>query len=537
MLQSVRKGLCLILIIIVMAVTSGMPAGASWDYKYNMSYIYFGNSSDYTQLVDNTQNSLNEVAPNYFSLSTGGELVLTNAVSSSFVQQMHDEGILVVPYLSNDWDRDKGLAALGNMDALADQLADAVSEYDLDGVNIDIENLTPSERDDYVSFVKLLREKLPEGKLIVAAVAANPSGTSVGWTGSYDYAGLAEYCDYLMVMAYDESYNGSVAGPVASISFVENSIKYALSVVSKDKIVLGLPFYGRIWSNSGGFPYGYGISNTVIEELIDSYSGTVTHDENSMSACAKITVKASDTKPKVGGQVLAAGTYTIWYSDETSLKAELKLVSKYGIMGAGSWSLGQETDDTWDYYKLWLNGCTFSDVQNSWAKDYVLTAYLNGWMNGVSAGEFSPASPLTRAQAAALMVRMLGLTAVKDSAYSFDDCSGSWAEAYIDTARKYDIVSGVGDNTFEPDRPVTREEIAVMLYNIMAHTGITAPTAFSDVTAAANPWSYDAIGALGAKGVITGYPDGSFRPDAAVTRAEIAAMITRTDASQLTTIR
>jgi len=531
-LQTARKGVCLILIIIMIAVTAGMSADTP-DYKYNMSYIYFGDSSKYTQLVDDSLDSLNEVSPYYFSLDSGGDLVLTPAVSTSFVQEMHDEGILVVPYLSNEWDRDKGIAALNNMDALTTKLADAISAYDLDGINIDIENVTPDERDDYVSFVRLLRAKLPEGKRIVVAAAANPYGTVKGWAGSYDYAGLAEYCDYLMIMAYDESYNGSAPGPVASISFVENSIKYALSVVSKDKIMLGLPFYGRIWSNSSGFPYGYGISDTQIETLIDSYNGTVTFNNNSKSACATITIKASDTKPKVGGQTLTAGTYTIWYSNEASLKAELELVGKYDIKGTGSWSLGQETADTWNYYKLWLNGCTFSDIQDNWAKDNILTAYLSGWMNGVSAGEFSPDAPLTRAQAAALFVRMLGLTAVKDSAYSFDDCGGSWAEAYIDTARKYNIIAGIGDNLFEPDRPITREEIAVLLDNITDYTDSGAQTAFSDVTEISNPWSYSAVSALCANGVITGYPDGSFRPENNVTRAEIAAMITRIDTSRL----
>ena len=531
-MQTAKKGLCLILIIIVIAVTAGMSADTP-NYKYNMSYIYFGDSSNYAQLVDDSLDSLNEVSPYYFSLDSHGELVLTPAVSTSFVQKMHDEGILVVPYLSNEWDRDKGIAALDNREALTTKLADAISAYDLDGVNIDIENMTPDERDDYVSFVRLLRAKLPEGKRIVVAAAANPSGTEKGWAGSYDYAGLSEYCDYLMIMAYDESYNGSAPGPVASISFVENSIKYALSVISKDKIVLGLPFYGRIWSAGGGSPNGYGISNTEIETLIDDYSGTVVFDKARKSACATITIKASDAKPKVGGQTLAAGTYTIWYANEASLKAELELVGKYDIKGTGSWSLGQETGDTWSYYKLWLNGCTFSDIQDSWAKDDILTAYLSGWMNGVSTSEFSPDAPLTRAQAAALFVRVLGLTAVKDNAYSFDDCGGTWAEAYIDTARKYNIIAGVGDNLFEPDRPVTREEIAVLMNNITDYPDDGAQTAFSDVTEAANPWSYSAVSALCASGVITGYPDGSFRPGNHITRAEITAMITRIDTVKL----
>lgn len=74
-----------------------------------------------------------------------------------------------------------------------------------------------------------------------------PKGWNTGWHGSYDYSALSKYADYLMIMAYDEHYQGSPAGPVAGMEFVEESIKYALKHVPKEKIVLGVPFFGRVW--------------------------------------------------------------------------------------------------------------------------------------------------------------------------------------------------------------------------------------------------------------------------------------------------
>lgn len=514
---------------LALALAFALPAGAL-NYKFNMSYIYFGDSSNYIKLVNRAQDSLNEVAPAYFSLNTQGELVLTPAVSTDFVSKMHEKGILVVPYLTNDWVRDIGIAALENRDALTTGLADAVFQYNLDGVNIDIENVTEAQRDDYIAFVRLLRAKLPAGKRIIVAVSANPDGLTAGWAGSYDYAGLAEYCDYLMLMAYDESYYGSKPGPVASISFVERSIKYALEQVPKEKIVLGLPFYGRIWSSGGGSANGNGVSNEMVESLITNYGGTMTFDKASQTACATITVKASDTKPVIYGQTLSAGTYVIWYANEQALKAELALVTKYDLKGTGSWSLGQEPVQTWDYYKLWLNDCTFSDVQGTWAKDAILTTHMNGWMEGVSSTMFSPHTSLTRAQAATILVRMVGLIPAKSS-FSFADCSGHWAEAYIDTAKKYGIVSGTGGNDFEPDRSVTRAEMAAMLNNILGYSG-TSQT-FSDVSKTGYSWAYDDISALKTQGILNGYPDGSFRPQNCITRSETAALISKIDLSRL----
>lgn len=524
----IKKGICSVLAL-VLALACVLPAGAL-DYKFNMSYIYFGDSADYAKLVSRTRNSLNEAAPAYFSLNALGELVLTPAVSTDFISQMHEKGISVVPYLTNDWVRDTGIAALKNMDRLTADLAAAVLKYHLDGVNIDIENVTEAQRSDYVAFVRLLRSRLPAGKRIIVAVCANPYGLTTGWAGSCDYAGLAEYCDYLMLMAYDESYSGSKPGPVASRSFVERSIQYALSHAPKDKIVLGLPFYGRIWSSGGGSVNGNGVSGEMTESLIANYGGTVTFDKASQTARATITVKASDAKPVIYGRTLSAGNYVIWYANEQALKAELALVTKYGLKGTGSWSLGQEPAQTWDYYKLWLNGCTFSDVQRIWARDAVLTAYLNGWMEGVSSTVFSPNAPLTRAQAAAILVRLAGLMPAKSSS-PFADCTGHWAEAYMDTAKKYGIVSGTGGNAFEPDRSVTRAEMAVMLNNMLGYSG--TPQTFSDVSKTGYPWAYDAISALESQGILSGYSDRSFRPQNRITRAETAAIITRIDLSHL----
>jgi spore germination protein YaaH len=519
-------------LLIASTLLTGFGARAA-EYKQNMTYIYFGDYSRYTKMVEDTQNSVNEVAPAYFELDSSGNLILTPSVSSDFINNMHDKGILVVPYISNNWDRSIGRAALYNRETLARDLVKAVSDYDLDGINVDIENVTHTEREAYVDFVRILRELLPQGKILAVAVAANPNGATTGWLGSYDYAGLAQYSDYLMIMAYDEAYYGGTPGPVASLGFVEKSIKYALKYTSKDKLMLGLPFYGRIWAVNGGAPNGYGISNVKATELIGKYRGTVKYYADSGSACATITVKSSDIKPVIGGKTLASGTYVIWFSDERSTKASLELVTKYDLRGTGSWSLGQETDDTWDYYKLWLNGCTFEDIQNSWAKSSILTVFKAGLMNGTGPAAFSPDSPFTRAQAAAVLVRLMGLSAQEEEIYEFSDCSNHWAEAYIQTARKYGLVTGTGSNLFEPDRPVTREEIAVMLSRLLSESCEAKQSSFTDVTQTADSWSYFAIAELSSQGIITGYPDNSFRPSKQLTRAELAVIIARLAPSML----
>ena len=198
------------------------------DSRYIMGYLYRGTDIQQIEYVNQTNNALDTVSPSYFNIREDGSLKL-NYLSSYFIKSMHDRGIKVVPFLSNHWNRTAGINALQNVESLSTQIADYIEEYNLDGVNVDIENVTHEQRDQYTEFVRLVLEKVPAHKEISVAVAANPNNWQVGWHGSYDYSALAEYADHLLIMAYDEHYEGSEAGPVASINFVENSIKYALS--------------------------------------------------------------------------------------------------------------------------------------------------------------------------------------------------------------------------------------------------------------------------------------------------------------------
>ncbi|MEK5444542.1 cell wall-binding repeat-containing protein [Fredinandcohnia sp. FSL W7-1320] len=329
---------------------------ASAATDFNMGYLYFGSTDSFITQVDRTQGVINETAPSYFDLNADGTLKITSKMDkdNAFVKEMHKRGVKVVPFVSNHWDRDIGRAALANRELLSSQIAKAVIDNNLDGVNVDIENVSDIDRNNYTDFVRLLREKLPADKSVSVAVAANPNGWTKGWHGSYDYQKLAQYSDYLMIMAYDESWQGSEPGPVASISFAECSIKYALAQgVPSSKIVLGLPHYGRYWIE-GQAAGGYGISNSRVEEIIKKYNGKVTFDVKSQSPKATVIIKEGDPATIINGKALAAGTYTIWYENAQSIKAKVDLVDQYNIKGTGSWSLGQENTALWSEFKEWI---------------------------------------------------------------------------------------------------------------------------------------------------------------------------------------
>lgn len=507
---------------LVLAIPLAAIVAGQDDARYAMSYVYFGSSKTQIQNVLRSKDTLSVVSPSYFDLNADGSLKISN-ISKNFIKTMQENGIRVVPFLSNHWDRQSGVNALGNIDRLVAQITAAVAEYGLDGVNVDIENVTEKQRDQYTELVRRLRQALPAEKEVSVAVAANPKGWSTGWHGSYDYKELGKYADHLFIMAYDEHYQGGAAGPVASIDFVRQSIEYALQHVPSEKVVLGIPFFGRVW-NSAGSVQGTGISISQIDTLQSLYGGTVTYDAAAGSPKLEFTIAEDAPAYTLVGKVLPPGTYTVWFENSDSLKEKLALIGKYHLKGAGNWSAGQETPDVWEYYELWLNGKYFADIHGHFAKDDIIRITADGIMKGVSASEFAPLSPLTRAQAAVIFFRLLQLPAGGGSQYP--DIAGHWAESEIRGATAAGLFEGYEDGTFRPETALTREEVAVLLARMLGTEEISrAGRTFTDVEA--GRWSYAEITALAELGIVSGYEDGSFLPEKAINRGEMAALVNR----------
>lgn len=499
--------------------------------KFAMSYLYFGGPNSYISQVDKTGQTLDVVSPSYFHIKADGSLQISDDIQASFINEMHKRGKKVVPFLSNDFDQALGEKAINNRVALVTQIVDAIQTYQLDGINMDIENVDAAYRDKYTNFVKMLRDKLPSGAEVSVAVAPNPTGTTKSWIAAYDYKALAAVSDYLMVMAYDESYPGDATpGPVASLPFVEKSIQYAIKQAPADKIVLGVPFYGRYW-NQDAAANGSGISSQTLMKLLDTYKGTVRYDAASQSPVATFTISGANAAASVFGKKLSAGEYTVWFENEQSLKAKLKLVGKYNLKGTGSWSLNQETADTWDYYGLWSDGFYFTDMAKHWARTDVLAAANRGWMLGKAEDRFAPDAALTRAEAATIIVRVLGLkgeAAVVSASFS-DVPATHWAWQSIRLAKMSGLIQGISSDRFAPDQIMTREQMSVLLSRALHLTspagGGAAVKGFSDVPAGS--WSASAIAAMSSYGLVDGFEGGTFRPRASLTRGEMAALLSR----------
>ena len=164
------------------------------------------------------------------------------------------------------------------------------------------------------------------------------------------------------------------------------------------------------------------------------------------------------------------------------------------------------------------------DVIGHWAQDYIRELMERQAVSGYPDGTFRPNANITRAEFATILVKALNLQ--PRAGKVFNDTVNHWAKDVISTAHAHGIINGYDDNTFGPDDYITREQMAVMiaraagLYNAAAGTQFADSNTFSE-------WAVNAIAAISEKGIITGYPDGTFKPKNYATRAEAATVITK----------
>ncbi|WP_158289677.1 S-layer homology domain-containing protein [Paenibacillus flagellatus] len=146
-------------------------------------------------------------------------------------------------------------------------------------------------------------------------------------------------------------------------------------------------------------------------------------------------------------------------------------------------------------------------------------AFLFGYADGT----FGPDRNITRAEVAAMLVRVIDRGEVAAAGKFPDITEAYWAKAYIDRVARMALMIGYPDGSFMPDAPITRAEMATVIARLLPEE--TAGSAgFTDI---AGSWAQAGIGKATAAGIVNGYEDGTFRPDSTLTRAEAVAMIDR----------
>jgi spore germination protein YaaH len=207
---------------------------------------------------------------------------------------------------------------------LIESIASAGQPYD--GVQIDFETVPDTSSRNYISFLKELKSKIGT-KILSVAVPARSQYVAE----AYDYDAISAAVDRVIVMAYDEHWGGSNPGPIASADWCERVVTYASFHIAKEKLVMGIPLYGRVWQRPR---YSREITNAEVQELVKQ-SGKQEEKDSTGYPCMEY------GKPV---------TVTLYYENSTTILQKVSMYRKHNVQGFAFWRLGQEPADLWSTY-------------------------------------------------------------------------------------------------------------------------------------------------------------------------------------------
>lgn len=313
------------------------PASLKIVSKEVLGFTVQYSSTDMTSYtsMENHENSITSIATATHVVDGFGNL--TGTVPAEQLRLAVSSGITPTLMIGNNFNSSIASSLLenpANRQNMVNNTLSTLKTYGYKGVNIDIENIPAKDRDNYTALIRELSASLkPLGYTVSASVSAKTvDSPNYAWTYGYDYKALVPYVDYLLIMAYDEHYLGGDPGPIASIGWVTNVVNYALTVVPKDKILLGVASYGYDWGQ--GLPTrSYGINKMI--SLAQSYNAPIVFDNVTKS-------------PHFDYTDSNGAAHHVWFEDAESLSYKLDLVNSKGLRGIGIWRLGLENDDDWN---------------------------------------------------------------------------------------------------------------------------------------------------------------------------------------------
>lgn len=297
-----------------------------------------GNTSSYTQ--QSSSPSLGVVSPRWFSVANTDPMVSVK-VDPTYVQWAHENGKTVWPLFGNQFDADISNSLLSNpakRQRVVATIKDSLVNNQIDGINVDFENISIKNKADFAAFIQELSAALhPFGKVVsVDVTRTNPDPN---WSGSYDRRALGKFADYVILMGYDEHWSGAgKAGSVASLPWTDEGIRLLMNEVPSHKIVLGVPFYTREWITDAATGKVTNVDRTMrqVDKLITDKGLQKTWD----AAAQQNYVEFTDNGQK----------HQIWVEDQQSMQLRKNQVNQYRLIGVAGWFVGAETPDVWPIF-------------------------------------------------------------------------------------------------------------------------------------------------------------------------------------------
>ena len=320
--------------------------------KINLTWDYFSEYGSAPDRSGTTIDGVNVVSPSFFYLDTDGELEENVGVEGqAYIEWAHNNGYKVWPMVSNAVAANESLDITSNImnsyenrKELIEDIVEKCVKYDLDGINIDFENMYAEDKDMYSRFIIELTPRLKEIGMVTSVDVTAPDGGET-WSLCFDRNLIGDVADYIVFMAYDQNgVSSTEPGTTAGYNWIKlNLVKFLQTEdIDSEKIILGIPFYARVWTtNSSG--------NVIGRSTIDM------KDINSVIPTGVEKKWDDDLKQNYVEYTDGANKRQIWIEDIDSLKAKVSLVKENDLAGVASWQKDMESDDVWQMLKTELS--------------------------------------------------------------------------------------------------------------------------------------------------------------------------------------
>ncbi|MEE0458169.1 MAG: glycosyl hydrolase family 18 protein, partial [Anaerovibrio sp.] len=311
--------LCLLMVWTESALAAG-NLGVLWDWQ--------APGEKESRLVQREKlPGIDVLSPSWFIIENAQGKIKTRHGSVKYVRQAHNKGYQVWALITNNFDPKMTSKLLDSPLArkrVIAQMEKLAKDYELDGFNLDFENINPADKDKLTDFVQEISKALKPQGLIISIDVTIPSNSGY-WSKCYDRKAIAEVVDYVMLMAYDEHGAASeVSGSVASLPWVEDGIQKTLQEgVPEKKLILGMPLYMRLWQETKGKVKAKTLSMAQADKVIQE-KGLV---PVWLSKEGQYYFEYQEKNTR----------YRVWQENRRSLALKASLVNRYNLAGGAYW--------------------------------------------------------------------------------------------------------------------------------------------------------------------------------------------------------
>lgn len=350
------------------------------DYTIEMAWHQVTSKDANSNVANVLQNTkgINVISPTWFYLKNRNGDIGSYA-TSDYVNYCHQQGIEVWGLVSNLTenttveDTTYVMTHTSARQNLENQLISEAISYNLDGINLDFESLSGEVGDGYIQFIRELSLKCANNGIVLSVDNYVPTE----YTAFYNRAEQANFADYIIIMAYDEHYGGGdEAGSVASIGWVTEGVENTLKEVPADQVILGCPFYTKLWSltpvaaeegdtetDTAGETEGDAVAEAEPDAETDTEAGEDAEEPAYTIGYENLGMDTSKRRLELNGAAYSWSdeygqnyaefesdgvTYKIWLEDADSIALKLDVMKNYGLAGCSFWKLGFETQSIWD---------------------------------------------------------------------------------------------------------------------------------------------------------------------------------------------